>query len=81
MATKRVHCAYNARDTAKSDEEEKAFLRLDRWDAPLAKSLIKRAWRKHALKAYWLEYTAQPEQHWHRGHEPNQAGVPVASTV
>jgi hypothetical protein len=31
MAKKRVYGAYNARDTAKSDEEEKAFLRLDRW--------------------------------------------------
>jgi hypothetical protein len=30
MATKRVYSAYNARDTAKSDEEERAFLRLDR---------------------------------------------------
>lgn len=40
MATKRVYGAYNARDTAKSGEEEKAFLRLDRWDASLTKSLI-----------------------------------------
>ena len=34
MATKRVYGAYNARDTAKSGEEEKVFLRLDRWGAP-----------------------------------------------